>query len=345
MLLLRGATIHPTMPDGRLPVSIHAPLARSNAPLWTPHARRRRFNTCSSCEEQRFRRDGDTVELLFQYMLLLRGATPQIHPESDPEQFQYMLLLRGATCKSCPVVCMARCFNTCSSCEEQRACDSSRPPRFCFNTCSSCEEQRACPVVRCISERFQYMLLLRGATRCRVDNLQGGRVSFNTCSSCEEQLVVLLEVNRMCKVSIHAPLARSNCQIGNMEVSTFQFQYMLLLRGATGIQPELLQILTVSIHAPLARSNFFSFSYSPISSAFQYMLLLRGATTCGKSCSGDDRFQYMLLLRGATCSSRAAGIVCVSFNTCSSCEEQQKSHCFPSVETSFNTCSSCEEQL
>ena len=36
----------------------------------------------------------------------------------------------------------------------------------------------------------------------------------------------------------------------------------------------------------------------------------------------DGMFQYMLLLRGATCSSRAASIVCIRFNTCSSCEEQ-----------------------
>ena len=56
-------------------VSIHAPLARSNAVVETP----------------------DEQAALFQYMLLLRGATgPRACPPAHPA-FQYMLLLRGAT--------------------------------------------------------------------------------------------------------------------------------------------------------------------------------------------------------------------------------------------------------
>ena len=56
-------------------VSIHAPLARSNS-----GAPRRLqggicFNTCSSCEEQHDKSPDAETAGVFQYMLLLRGAT------------------------------------------------------------------------------------------------------------------------------------------------------------------------------------------------------------------------------------------------------------------------------
>ena len=144
------------------------------------------------------------------------------------------------------------------------------------------------------------------------------------------------------------------------------FQYMLLLRGATGIfyvtaSPYMFQYMLLLRGATqlclrLIRRN-----------SFQYMLLLRGATFLphrlflgflvsihaplarSNTLSGEEacmkkKFQYMLLLRGATglhkTSNRRS-----SFNTCSSCEEQHPS--FPEGwETGrFNTCSSCEEQL
>ena len=77
-------------------------------------------------------------------------------------------------------------FNTCSSCEEQPMIPSSSAKLMRFNTCSSCEEQPvplAFPAIR---------------------------KSFNTCSSCEEQLKRVARVAGG-RVSIHAPLARSNC--------------------------------------------------------------------------------------------------------------------------------------
>ena len=55
-------------------VSIHAPLARSNEPQLTA-----------------------TPPTVFQYMLLLRGATCNRRAKQSVKQFQYMLLLRGAT--------------------------------------------------------------------------------------------------------------------------------------------------------------------------------------------------------------------------------------------------------
>ena len=81
------------------------------------------------------------------------------------------------------------------------------------------------------AKRFQYMLLLRGATSCGVP---GGGI---------------------CLVSIHAPLARSNKRWLSFMALTCLFQYMLLLRGATSPPIERIKLRTVSIHAPLARSN------------------------------------------------------------------------------------------
>ena len=55
------------------------------------------FNTCSSCEEQRTSLNFLKFCLLFQYMLLLRGATDDTDKKFNDMPFQYMLLLRGAT--------------------------------------------------------------------------------------------------------------------------------------------------------------------------------------------------------------------------------------------------------
>ena len=142
MLLLRGATCTKRdMPMQTPPVSIHAPLARSNSRTRPRRPNTIGFNTCSSCEEQPA---GTTIVasmIPFQYMLLLRGATSPIPTRSGCSAFQYMLLLRGAT--------------------------------------------GAKPWFRHVEE-FQYMLLLRGATK-----LASGRAGTMS-------------------VSIHAPLARSN---------------------------------------------------------------------------------------------------------------------------------------
>ena len=140
--------------------------------------------------------------------------------------------------------------------------------------------------------------LARSNYRCKVR--KGRKVrGFNTCSSCEEQrrrdgmsyLYIIFNTCSSCEEQL---------QVLGDGAAQGEFQYMLLLRGAT--QPE----------------NMFV-----TSRVFQYMLLLRGATgltlkrfawrrsfnTCS-SCeeqlnplynsSKDSGFQYMLLLRGAT---------------------------------------------
>ena len=178
-------------------------------------------------------RKGITV---FQYMLLLRGATSAISASgSASNTFQYMLLLRGATRRGEYTV-REECFNTCSSCEEQRTGATTVPAMI----------------------PFQYMLLLRGATSMSANlksylavsihaplarsnsyaQFRGAPNScFNTCSSCEEQLVVF-RVIVLQHVSIHAPLARSN--VSTLFANRFE---------------------EVSIHAPLARSNFLFLVY------------------------------------------------------------------------------------
>ncbi len=232
MLLLRGATRfsrHATPPNNR-------------------------FNTCSSCEEQQPWSDYNGIVLAFQYMLLLRGATGPALFLSEFCTFQYMLLLRGATEHERNPAEIIDVSIHAPLARSNYALEllSSRLNRF--NTCSSCEEQ---PVPLAFPAFHK---------------------SFNTCSSCEEQLGVPSEPQ-----------------------STDRFQYMLLLRGATGV-----------------RGNA---NYSQI--RFQYMLLLRGATIAfSHAFHRNKSFQYMLLLRGATPSAPSIPKRRVCFNTCSSCEEQ-----------------------
>ena len=186
-------------------------------------------------------------------MLLLRGATDPRGTAQSSHPFQYMLLLRGATGRQWHFLTTTG-FNTCSSCEEQHLCRAPQSPAPCFNTCSSCEEQpggissgifpgdgfNTCSSCEEQLKRngdtpcgltFQYMLLLRGATRrgmrlcvrrrsfntcssCEEQPRRAGilysEIGFNTCSSCEEQPKPLASAAALEPVSIHAPLARSN---------------------------------------------------------------------------------------------------------------------------------------
>ena len=164
-------------------------------------------------------------------MLLLRGATTAPPRADHPFSGFNMLLLRGATCNQ-----------------------AGQPGR----------------------NKFQYMLLLRGATRRRVCSETLDNVSIH--APLARSNGVPDEAEFVGRVSIHAPLARSNFAAGRVtsdisesfntcsscEEQLFRghfpasfswFQYMLLLRGATGI-------------ANGVRGN----------GTFQYMLLLRGAT-------------------------------------------------------------------
>ena len=123
------------------------------------------FNTCSSCEEQLRGQPNEMTQYMFQYMLLLRGATwfsPVIGPRENA--FQYMLLLRGATMsRSCKI--MVGDVSIHAPLARSNAVQAGVHQRIQrFNTCSSCEEQHFAEVVKRVISTFQYMLLLRGAT-------------------------------------------------------------------------------------------------------------------------------------------------------------------------------------
>ena len=124
-------------------VSIHAPLARSNSPRRRSHQTDRSFNTCSSCEEQQLRITPVLVPHTFQYMLLLRGATAQVVDEGPV----FEVSIHAPLARS-------------NSDRRRRLCGSGR-----FNTCSSCEEQLLFFSKNQGEQLFQYMLLLRGATK------------------------------------------------------------------------------------------------------------------------------------------------------------------------------------
>ena len=167
-----------------------------------------RFNTCSSCEEQRCQAQYKITTTVFQYMLLLRGATPSRLDCKYARLFQYMLLLRGATEEKRPYYStikvsihapLARSNTTAPS-------RNTRTKRFQYMLLlRGATKERSSLKTRTV---FQYMLLLRGATR-GISAGKSGK-SFNTCSSCEEQLAFKKSLKTFKTVSIHAPLARSN---------------------------------------------------------------------------------------------------------------------------------------
>ena len=185
MLLLRGATGNSG--NGTKLLSFNTcSSCEEQLPKTVPAFDNQRFNTCSSCEEQ-LEIERKRLQQSVSIHAPLARSNPLINLLWRVTLFQYMLLLRGATMykSSCALTVpvsihapLARSnyyarfipkpfpsFNTCSSCEEQH-CSQMRESRGkSFNTCSSCEEQ-----------------LLWIYSRCQAN-------CFNTCSSCEEQQI------------------------------------------------------------------------------------------------------------------------------------------------------------
>jgi len=213
-------------------VSIHAPLARSDSSRFSFRSAVRRFNPRSPREE-RPRVDHRPVEVnTFQSTLPSRGAT---------RGWRYRTCQRG-------------CFNPRSPREERRhlagdavCCNlfqSTLPSRgatlapysmtdfnISFNPRSPREERHFCHPFAYGCGRFQSTLPSRGATSQRADAANAA-ICFNPRSPREERPSGLRNFLNCRQVSIHAPLARSDAQIGNL----------YLVEG-------------VSIHAPLARSD------------------------------------------------------------------------------------------
>ena len=78
---------------------------------------------------------------------------------------------------------------------------------------------------------FQSTLLMRGATRAC--SSRRASAHFNPRSSCEERLGAGVNSRRLCRISIHAPHARSDAPCIVSRGLTSPFQSTLLMRGAT----------------------------------------------------------------------------------------------------------------
>ena len=183
MLLLRGATL---AAGAATSVSIHAPLARSNDRSAARRSSVFRFQHAPLARSNPSAKDAIS-STVFQYMLLLRGATWRSSRAAVRTQFQYMLLLRGATCNQAgqpgrnkfQYMLLLRGATGCAYPPSSKWSVSIHTPLArsngsswhqggrvkCFNTCSSCEEQPGNLIIVLLVSLFQYMLLLRGATR------------------------------------------------------------------------------------------------------------------------------------------------------------------------------------
>ena len=154
MLLLRGATIGWTRCTRAQYVSIHAPLARSNA-LVSAKDWKRLVSIHAPLARSNFRHGKFfPLEIVSIHAPLARSNFAAGRVTSD----------------------ISESFNTCSSCEEQHGWRGGWNSGCCFNTCSSCEEQLIAYLQLVDMRMFQYMLLLRGATLCRLPASQ--RVKF-----------------------------------------------------------------------------------------------------------------------------------------------------------------------
>ena len=170
-----------------LPVSIHAPLARSNRPSAFSKSNRRSFNTCSSCEEQLVPALSHQKKHKFQYMLLLRGATKSRKHCKLGKTFQYMLLLRGATPFRIYGLPLYRCFNTCSSCEEQLSGHGNGKGGWVSIHAPLARSNLLSHYARTKGSAVSIHAPLARSNWLGIGMLTSYQ-SFNTCSSCEEQL-------------------------------------------------------------------------------------------------------------------------------------------------------------
>ncbi len=193
-------------------VSIHAPLARSNAVQGQRSLFTKCFNTCSSCEEQLFGGACEAVDAVVSIHAPLARSNLALNQDhlSYPEVSIHAPLARS---------------NTTARRLLPRGHVSIHAPLARSN--------RRCKMRLQRFARFQYMLLLRGATEKNVP--RSPRIRFNTCSSCEEQLLLKCLIPTTCLFQYMLLLrGATHSRLGIR--SACLFQYMLLLRGATFMQ-------------------------------------------------------------------------------------------------------------
>ena len=210
-LLMRGATRRRALAHLPVDISIHAPHARSDDPL---------YYTADEIEE-------------FQSTLLMRGATRTRNLPADDPEFQSTLLMRGATRAPAQQSPVTRHFNPRSSCEE-------RPPlrvaEATWTDISIHAPHARSDEHSCAGQQLQRISI--HAPHARSDGRSASRSitrsHFNPRSSCEE---------RPCSHSDKPQVAvdfnpRSSCEerpVPLSIVTPFQalFQSTLLMRGAT----------------------------------------------------------------------------------------------------------------
>ena len=184
---MRGATRPCCPPEMHLPISIHAPHARSD---W----------------RSRITQRSDT---LFQSTLLMRGATVGRGKFFSYKGFQSTLLMRGATQRTHHAG-QRDDFNPRSSCEERPR----RIPQWStssnFNPRSSCEERRKQAICRAATAGFQSTLLMRGATLVLAERAELLLAISIHAPHARSDLLPCHKQDSPAKISIHAPHARSD---------------------------------------------------------------------------------------------------------------------------------------
>ncbi len=219
---------------GLVPISIHAPHARSDLACDPPEQDCPNFNPRSSCEERRHHRGRQAAsERISIHAPHARSDATTLQRSRKNILFQSTLLMRGATGR------------------DSRCC----PRNAYFNPRSSCEER---PVQTMQTKRhtiFQSTLLMRGATailhvlftrqdisihapHARSDNrsrfMPATIAYFNPRSSCEERLILSSDVFLTSDFN-----PRSSCEERHERMTWIlndeTFQSTLLMRGATSI--------------------------------------------------------------------------------------------------------------
>ena len=188
------------------------------------------FNTCSSCEEQ-LRSSGilfclQTVSIHAplarsneDFTKRATAAVVSIHAPLARSNLALLFLLHSATVSiHAPLArsnCQISCLSPAQSVSIHAPLARSNLPdgsnftfSNCFNTCSSCEEQLKNGGHARRLWKFQYMLLLRGATiSCRRTQ---ERCDVSIHAPLARSNFLRAQKKRVWSVSIHAPLARSN---------------------------------------------------------------------------------------------------------------------------------------
>ena len=120
-LLMRGATAARRVHRQHVPISIHAPHARSDVLTHRACARSSAFQSTLLMRGATAVEAADIAGTIFQSTLLMRGATIQSRRTSASlTRFQSTLLMRGATSTKTAQCSFAVDFNPRSSCEERR---------------------------------------------------------------------------------------------------------------------------------------------------------------------------------------------------------------------------------